>query len=101
MGAEALNSKLQKLLGMSLDVFDVVCAAVQKESDRLSKLQPAARKRLIDETVGLTANEAVEKDCKTEANGLLREAARVGEKNRQVTVNYHAVMISLILSMPS
>ena len=68
VGAEALNSKLQKLLGMSLDVFDVVCAAVQKESDRLSKLQPAARKRLIDETVGLTANEAVEKDCKAEAN---------------------------------
>ena len=74
VGAEAVNAKLQKLLGMSLDVFDVVCAAVQKESDRLSKLQPAARKRLIDETVGLTANEQVEKDCKDEAKGLLREA---------------------------
>ena len=74
VGAEAVNTRLQALLGMSLDVFDVVCAAVQKESDRLSKLQPAARKKLIDETVGLNANEAVEKDCKDEAKGLIREA---------------------------
>jgi DNA repair protein SbcC/Rad50 len=80
VGTDAVNIRLGKLLGMSLEVFDVVCAAVQKESDRLSKLQPAARKRLIDETVGLTSNESAEKDCKTEATGLLREAEAL-EKN--------------------
>lgn len=74
VGADAVTKHLRKLLGMSLGVFDVICASVQKESDRLSKLRPAARKQLIDETVGLTANEAVEKACKEEAKGLVREA---------------------------
>lgn len=74
VGAEAVTMRCQTLLGMTLDVFDIVCAAVQKESDRLSKLTPTTRKQLIDRTVGLTANEAVEKACKEEANGLLREA---------------------------
>lgn len=74
VGAEAVNLTLARLLNMSLEVFDIVCAAVQKESDRLSKLTPTARKRLIDETVGLTANESIEKDCKDEAKGLIREA---------------------------
>lgn len=74
VGADAVNVRLSQLLNMSLDVFDIVCAAVQKESDRLSKLTPVARKRLIDETVGLTANETVEKDCKLESKALVREA---------------------------
>lgn len=74
VGAEAVNAKLRTLLRASLDVFDIVHAAVQKESDRISKLRPAARRQLIDKTVGLSSNEAVEKACKDEAQGLLREA---------------------------
>lgn len=74
VGADAVNKRLLDELGFSLDVFDLACAALQKQSDRLSQMPPAARKKLIDEIVGLTANEAVEKDCKDEAKLSEREA---------------------------
>lgn len=73
VGAEAVNKRLLDELGFSLDVFDLACAAMQKQSDRLSQMAPTARKKLIDEIVGLTANEAIEKDCKAEANLSERE----------------------------
>lgn len=74
VGADAVNKRLLEELGFSLDVFDLACAALQKQSDRLSQMAPASRKKLIDEIVGLTANEAVEKDCKDEAKLSEREA---------------------------
>ncbi len=74
VGAEAVNKRLLDELGFSLDVFDLACAALQKQSDRLSQMMPTARKKLIDEIVGLTANEAIEKDCKDEAKLSEREA---------------------------
>lgn len=74
VGAEAVNKRLLDELGFSLEVFDLACAALQKQSDRLSQMLPTARKKLIDEIVGLTANEAVEKDCKEEAKLSEREA---------------------------
>jgi exonuclease SbcC len=74
MGAEAVSQRIIQLLGFGLDVFDVVCASVQKESDKLSKMLPTARKRLIDEVIGLSSNEAVEKACRDEAKALRRDA---------------------------
>jgi exonuclease SbcC len=73
VGADAVNKKIVDLLGFDLEVFDVVCAANQKESERLTKLTPARRKELIDDVVGLTRQETVEKACRDEANGLKRE----------------------------
>jgi DNA repair exonuclease SbcCD ATPase subunit len=67
VGADAINKKIVEILGFDLEVFDVVCAANQKESERLTRLTPAKRKELIDEVVGLTRQEAVEKACKDEA----------------------------------
>lgn len=74
VGAEAVTEKCIQLLGFGLDVFDVVCASVQKESDKLSKMAPTARRRLIDEVIGLASNEAVEKECREEAKALKRDA---------------------------
>lgn len=74
INAEAVTQKFIEILGFGLDVFDVVCASVQKESDKLSKMLPAARKRLIDEVIGLSSNEAVEKACREEAKALKRDA---------------------------
>ncbi|WP_037500791.1 AAA family ATPase [Sphingomonas jaspsi] len=74
VGADAVNKKIIDILGFGLEVFDVVCVANQKESERLTRLTPTKRKELIDEVVGLTAQEAVEKACRDEANGLRREA---------------------------
>ncbi|WOF44381.1 hypothetical protein KNJ79_05460 [Sphingopyxis indica] len=69
VNTEAVNQKLLDILGFGLDVFDVVCAARQKDSERLSQMKPAERKRLIDRILGLTAQEKAEKDCKDEATG--------------------------------
>lgn len=69
VNTEAVNQKLLELLGFGLDVFDVICAARQKDSERLSQMRPDARKRLIDQILGLTAQEKAEKDCKEEAKG--------------------------------
>lgn len=74
VGADAVNKKIIEILGFDLEVFDVVCSANQKESERLTRLTPTKRKELIDEVVGLTAQEGVEKACRDEANGLKREA---------------------------
>lgn len=74
VGAEAVTQKITQILGFGLDVFDVVCCSVQKDTDRLTKLKPAERKALIDQVIGLTATETAEKACRTEATGLRREA---------------------------
>lgn len=74
VGADAVNKKIIEILGFDLEVFDVVCSANQKESERLTRLTPARRKELIDDVVGLTAQEAVEKACREETKGLTREA---------------------------
>lgn len=74
VGADAVNKKILEILGFGLEVFDVVCAANQKESERLTKLTPARRKELIDDIVGLATQEAVEKACREEASKLRRDA---------------------------
>lgn len=74
VGAEAVNQFLAAELGFGLDVFDVVCAARQKDSERLTQLRPAERKKMIDDIVGLSQNEKVEKLCRTESNQLRRDA---------------------------
>lgn len=71
---EAVNQKVIEILGYGLDVFDVVNAARQKDTDRISKLRPAARKKMIDDIIGLGAQEMVEKDCRTEATNHRRIA---------------------------
>src|SRR3546814_11647423 len=57
VNTEAVNQKLLEILGFGLDVFDVVCAARQKASERLSQMKASERKRLIDRLLGLTARE--------------------------------------------
>src|SRR3546814_19024737 len=69
VNTEAVNQKRLEILGFGLDVFDVVCAARQKDSERLSQMKASERKRLIDRILGLTAQEKAEKDCKDEAKG--------------------------------
>lgn len=69
VNTDAVNKKLLEILGFGLDVFDVVCAARQKDSERLSQMKAPERKQLIDRILGLTAQETAEKDCKDEAKG--------------------------------
>lgn len=61
---EAVNQKIIELLGFDLEIFDFVCAATQGEVQKLSKLPPAGRKKLIDKLLKLKPQEEVEKACK-------------------------------------
>ncbi|SKB62061.1 hypothetical protein [Sphingopyxis flava] len=79
VNTEAVNQKLLEILGFGLDVFDVVCAARQKDSERLSQMKAPERKRLIDRILGLTAQEKAEKDCKDEAKGHRKLAEALAE----------------------
>ncbi len=85
VGAAAINAKVPELLGYGLDVFDVANCAIQKQSERLTRLRPAERKRLIDQVVGLDHIEEIERDCKDEARGLRREAEAIAANLREPT----------------
>lgn len=74
VGATEVTKKITELMGYGLDVFDIANASVQKRADLFGQMIPSRRKQLIDEVVGLTTNEHVEKVCRTEASGLRREA---------------------------
>lgn len=70
---EAVNAKVIELLGYNLTVFDVCNASVQGGTQLFGKMKPGERKRMIDQVVGLTSNETVEKACRAEAATLRRE----------------------------
>jgi DNA repair exonuclease SbcCD ATPase subunit len=74
VGADAVNKKIIELMGYGLSVFDVCNASVQKKADIFGAMRPAERKRMVDEVVGLTSNEQVEKAVKNEAATYKREA---------------------------
>jgi exonuclease SbcC len=72
VGADAVNKKIVEILGFELEVFDVVCAANQKESERLTRLTPAKRKELIDDVVGLTRRRRSRRRARTRPSSARR-----------------------------
>ncbi|MGN6819305.1 MAG: hypothetical protein ACTHJR_11615 [Sphingomonas sp.] len=73
-GASAVNAKVVELLGYDLAVFDICNASVQKGADVFGKLGAPARKKLIDQVVGITDVEQTEKLCRDKARTLKLEA---------------------------
>lgn len=74
VGADAVTKKVVELMGYGLEVFDIANASVQKKADLFGQMIPSKRKQLIDEVVGLTNIEHLEKQLRTEATGQRREA---------------------------
>lgn len=54
-GTKAVNQAIKELFGYSMAVFQVANAINQKEVDAFCKMLPTARKKLVDETIGLSA----------------------------------------------
>ena len=73
VGADAVNKKIVSLLGYGLDVFDIANVCRQGDVEALTKMTPGDRKAMIDRVVGLDKVEAIERECRTEANALVRE----------------------------
>lgn len=74
VGSDEVTNRVIDLLGYGLLVFDITNASVQKHADLFGQLKPAERKKLIDEVVGLVSQEKVERELKSEAAVLQREA---------------------------
>jgi DNA repair exonuclease SbcCD ATPase subunit len=75
VGTAAVNRKIKEILGFNLDVFDIACAAMQGELDKLTRgMRPAERRRMVEEVIGLNAIEEEEKQCRSEGNAIKRLA---------------------------
>ncbi len=73
VGTAAVNKKLLEILGFDLDVFDIACAAMQGDLDKLTKrMRPGERRKMVEEVIGLTKIEEEEKTCRSEANAVKR-----------------------------
>lgn len=68
VGAEAINKEVPSRLGFDMKVFNIACAAQQGDIGKLTEMLPSARRKMIDQLVGLDVLEAVEKQCRDEAN---------------------------------
>lgn len=73
-GANAVNTAIVNLLGFGLKVFDAAVCANQGAIEALSSMRPSDRKRLVDETLGLSVLDDLARWCAEEANGASREA---------------------------
>ena len=75
VGTSAVNRKIIEILGFDLDVFDLACAAMQGELDKLTKrMRPGERRKMVEEVIGLNSIEEEERACRTEGNALKRMA---------------------------
>lgn len=73
VGTAAVNRKILDILGFPLKVFDIACAAMQGDLDKLTKrMAPAERRKMVEEVIGLTAIEEQEKECRASGNALKR-----------------------------
>lgn len=76
-GTKPVNAAVAALFGYSYDVFKVANACNQDKINELGDMLPTARKKLIDDTIGLSALEALgkfiaksESDLRSEVKGM-------------------------------
>jgi exonuclease SbcC len=73
VGALAVNKAIIEILGIDLDVFRITCSAKQGELDKLTaRMRPTERRKMVDEVIGLTKLEEVERECRSESNANKR-----------------------------
>ena len=54
VGTKPVNAKIQEIFGYGMPVFDTANAVNQGEIEALGTMLPAARKKMVDQTIGLT-----------------------------------------------
>lgn len=67
VGTTAVNAKIIQILGFDLSVFDIACSINQGEVEALSNMRPADRKRMVDQTIGLSKLEETARWCLEQA----------------------------------
>lgn len=76
-GTRPVDEAIRRILGYDLGVFDVANACNQGDIEALSNMRPADRKKMVDQTVGLTVLDELIAFAGQEGNALKREAAAV------------------------
>jgi len=61
-GTSPVNDKIETLFGYDMEVFDLANAVLQGEVEALGKMQPARRKALVDNLIGLGVIDSTIKD---------------------------------------
>jgi DNA repair exonuclease SbcCD ATPase subunit len=74
-GVKPVNAKVIAILGFGIEVFDVACMANQGDVEKLAKMRPTERKKMVDEVIGANRIEELAKWCGDEAALLGREIA--------------------------
>lgn len=73
VGAKAVNSEIIKLLSYDMDVFRVANFAKQGQlNDFTVRMRNTARRKMVDELIGMDQLETVEKICRSESNANKR-----------------------------
>lgn len=78
-GVRPVNEKIIKILGFSMPVFDMSCAALQGKSASLSEMLPAERKRIVDSVIGIGAIDVVARWAGEAASTMNKEATTITE----------------------
>lgn len=79
-GTKPVNAKVRELFGYGYDVFKIANSAKQSEILALSNMKPTERKKLVDETIGLSKIEDLAKwvaERHTAANAEVKAVASV------------------------
>lgn len=61
-GTSPVNEKIEHLFGYDMEVFDLANAVLQGEVEALGRMQPAKRKSLVDNLIGLSVIDETIKD---------------------------------------
>lgn len=78
-GTKIVNKAVADLFGYSMPVFQVANAVNQKQVDAFCAMLPTARKRLVDETIGLSALDGLNKWIDENVTGLRASIKARGE----------------------
>jgi len=76
-GTRPVDEAIRRILGYDLNVFDVANSCNQGDVEALSNMRPADRKKMVDQTVGLTVLDELISYAGQEGNALKREVAAI------------------------
>lgn len=72
-GTSPVNARIEELFGYGQEVFNLSNVALQSDIERLGDMKPAARKRLVDQVIGLTSIDEAIKTFQGQATEIRAE----------------------------
>jgi DNA repair exonuclease SbcCD ATPase subunit len=73
-GTKPVNAKMKEIFGYDFDVFTMANACLQGQIEKLSDAKPAERKKIVDQTIGLTVLDDMVKEFNEKSLTFRRQA---------------------------